>query len=168
MTRATFGIFLPKLSSFIDWCCTQVSYTGSWEPLVCCRCEIFDMVICFYLKLIIKINRLYICWDLTLILILICPSLDGTYYCILFSICPTSVYTCPVLTVLCIDWFSSVFGSPNWAFLRKMCLASMCPSHFHFFFRTTAYQVTKPTTNVPLGVLKNCISLKRLEILDGC
>jgi hypothetical protein len=28
--------FLPKLSSFIDWCCyyTQVSYTGSWEPLV--------------------------------------------------------------------------------------------------------------------------------------
>ena len=29
-------IFLPKLSSFIDWCCyyTQVSYTGSWEPLV--------------------------------------------------------------------------------------------------------------------------------------
>ena len=35
MTRATFGIFLSKLSSFIDWCCyTQVSYTGSWEPLV--------------------------------------------------------------------------------------------------------------------------------------
>jgi len=35
MTRATFVIFLPKLSSFIDWCCyTQVSYTGSWEPLV--------------------------------------------------------------------------------------------------------------------------------------
>jgi hypothetical protein len=29
-------IFLPKLSSFIDWCCyyTQVSYTGSLEPLV--------------------------------------------------------------------------------------------------------------------------------------
>jgi hypothetical protein len=29
-------IFLPKCSSFIDWCCyyTQVSYTGSWEPLV--------------------------------------------------------------------------------------------------------------------------------------
>jgi hypothetical protein len=28
--------FLPKLSSFIDWCYyTQVSYTGSWEPLVC-------------------------------------------------------------------------------------------------------------------------------------
>ena len=28
--------FLQKLSSFIDWCCyyTQVSYTGSWEPLV--------------------------------------------------------------------------------------------------------------------------------------
>jgi hypothetical protein len=36
VTRATFVIFLPKLSSFIDWCCyyTQVSYTGSWEPLV--------------------------------------------------------------------------------------------------------------------------------------
>ena len=36
MTSATFVIFLP-LSSFIDWCCyyTQVSYTGSWEPLVC-------------------------------------------------------------------------------------------------------------------------------------
>ena len=36
MTRATFVIFWPKLSSFIDWCCyyTQVSYTGSWEPLV--------------------------------------------------------------------------------------------------------------------------------------
>ena len=34
---ATFVIFSPKLSSFIDWCCyyTQVSYTGSWEPLVC-------------------------------------------------------------------------------------------------------------------------------------
>jgi len=33
MTRATFVIFL---SSFIDWCCyyTQVSYTGSCEPLV--------------------------------------------------------------------------------------------------------------------------------------
>ena len=32
---ATFVIFLPKLSSFIDWCCyyTQVSYTGS--SLVC-------------------------------------------------------------------------------------------------------------------------------------
>jgi len=27
--------FLSKLSSFIDWCYyTQVSYTGSWEPLV--------------------------------------------------------------------------------------------------------------------------------------
>ena len=36
MTRATFFIFWPKLSSFIDWCYyTQVSYTGSWEPLVC-------------------------------------------------------------------------------------------------------------------------------------
>ena len=37
MTKATFFFFfLPKLSSFIDWCCyyTQVSYTGSWEPLV--------------------------------------------------------------------------------------------------------------------------------------
>jgi hypothetical protein len=36
MTRATFVIFWPKLSSFIDWCCyyTQVSYTGCWEPLV--------------------------------------------------------------------------------------------------------------------------------------
>ena len=36
MTRATFVIFWPKLSSFIDWCCcyTQVSYTGSQEPLV--------------------------------------------------------------------------------------------------------------------------------------
>jgi hypothetical protein len=38
MTRATFVIFWPKLSSFIYWCCymyyTQVSYTGSWEPLV--------------------------------------------------------------------------------------------------------------------------------------
>ena len=37
MTKATFvKFFLPKLSSFIDWCCyyTQVSYTGSWEPLV--------------------------------------------------------------------------------------------------------------------------------------
>ena len=34
MMRATFVIFLPKLSSFIDWCYTQVSYTGSWEPLV--------------------------------------------------------------------------------------------------------------------------------------
>jgi hypothetical protein len=34
MTRATFGIFWPKLSSFIDWCYTQVSYTGSWESLV--------------------------------------------------------------------------------------------------------------------------------------
>jgi hypothetical protein len=35
MTRATFVIFLPKLLSFIDWCYyTQVSYTGSWEPLV--------------------------------------------------------------------------------------------------------------------------------------
>ena len=33
---ATFVIFWPKLSSFIDWCYyTQVSYTGSWEPLVC-------------------------------------------------------------------------------------------------------------------------------------
>ena len=31
MTRATFGIFLPKLSRFIDRCCyTQVRYTGSW------------------------------------------------------------------------------------------------------------------------------------------
>jgi hypothetical protein len=30
------GFTSPKLSSFIDWCCyyTQVSYTGSWEPLV--------------------------------------------------------------------------------------------------------------------------------------
>ena len=36
MTRATFVIFLPKLSGFIDWCCyyAQVRYTGSWEPLV--------------------------------------------------------------------------------------------------------------------------------------
>jgi hypothetical protein len=37
MTKATIvNFFLPKLSSFIDWCCyyTQVSYTGSWEPLV--------------------------------------------------------------------------------------------------------------------------------------
>ena len=36
MTRATFVIFWLKLSSFNDWCCyyTQVSYTGSWEPLV--------------------------------------------------------------------------------------------------------------------------------------
>ena len=36
MTRATFVIFWPKLSSFIDWCCyyTQVSYACSWEPLV--------------------------------------------------------------------------------------------------------------------------------------
>ena len=35
MTRATFVIFWPKLASFIDWCYyTQVSYTGSWEPLV--------------------------------------------------------------------------------------------------------------------------------------
>jgi hypothetical protein len=35
MTRATFVIFWPKLSSFIAWCCyTQVSYAGSWEPLV--------------------------------------------------------------------------------------------------------------------------------------
>ena len=36
MTRATFVIFWPKLSSFIDWCCyyTHVSYTGSCEPLV--------------------------------------------------------------------------------------------------------------------------------------
>jgi hypothetical protein len=34
MTRATFVIFLPKLSSFIDWCYTQVNYTGSWKPLV--------------------------------------------------------------------------------------------------------------------------------------
>jgi hypothetical protein len=35
-TKATFvNFFLPKLSSFIDWCYyTQVSYTGSWEPLV--------------------------------------------------------------------------------------------------------------------------------------
>jgi hypothetical protein len=35
--KATFvNYFLPKLSSFIDWCCyyIQVSYTGSWEPLV--------------------------------------------------------------------------------------------------------------------------------------
>jgi hypothetical protein len=33
MTRATFVIFWPKLSSFVDWCCyTQVSYTGSQEP----------------------------------------------------------------------------------------------------------------------------------------
>ena len=31
MTRATFVIFL---SSFFDWCYTQVSYAGSWEPLV--------------------------------------------------------------------------------------------------------------------------------------
>ena len=31
MTRATFVIFWPKLSSFIDWFYyTQVSYTGSW------------------------------------------------------------------------------------------------------------------------------------------
>jgi hypothetical protein len=31
-----FFVDLDKLSSFIDWCCyyTQVSYTGSWEPLV--------------------------------------------------------------------------------------------------------------------------------------
>ena len=35
MTRATLVIFWPKLASFIDWCYyTQVSYTGSWEPLV--------------------------------------------------------------------------------------------------------------------------------------
>ena len=36
MTSATFVIFWLKLSSFIDWCCyyTQVSYKGSWEPLV--------------------------------------------------------------------------------------------------------------------------------------
>ena len=35
-------IFWPKLSSFIDWCCyyTQVSYTGSWEPLV-------EILLCF-------------------------------------------------------------------------------------------------------------------------
>ena len=46
MTRVTFVIFfLPKLSSFIDWCYyTQVSYTGSWEPLVIC---------CFYIKCIL-------------------------------------------------------------------------------------------------------------------
>ena len=33
MTRA---IVLPKLSSFIDWCCfyAQVGYAGFWEPLV--------------------------------------------------------------------------------------------------------------------------------------
>ena len=31
---------MTKLSSFIDWCCycTQVSYTGSWEPLVLSNC----------------------------------------------------------------------------------------------------------------------------------
>ena len=36
MTKATFVNFFHRLSSFIDWCCyyTQVSYTGSWEPLV--------------------------------------------------------------------------------------------------------------------------------------
>ena len=36
MTKATFVNFFDRLSSFIDWCCyyTQVSYTGSWEPLV--------------------------------------------------------------------------------------------------------------------------------------
>ena len=134
MTRATFGIFLPKLSSFIDWCCcTQVSYTGSWEPLVCCRCEIFDMVMCFYLKLIIKINRMYICWDLTLILILICPSLDGTYYCILFSICPTSVYTCPVLTVLCIDWFSSKFLAHRTELFWEKCVLPLGVRHISTF-----------------------------------
>ena len=34
MKRTTFFIFWPKLSSFIDWCYyTQVSYTGSCEPL---------------------------------------------------------------------------------------------------------------------------------------
>jgi hypothetical protein len=37
MTRATFVIFWPKLSSFIDWCCyyTQVSYTGSCFGFLC-------------------------------------------------------------------------------------------------------------------------------------
>ena len=35
MTKATFVNFFYQLSSFIDWCYyTQVSYTGSWEPLV--------------------------------------------------------------------------------------------------------------------------------------
>jgi hypothetical protein len=40
MTKATFVNFFYRsyifVSSFIDWCCyyTQVSYTGSWEPLV--------------------------------------------------------------------------------------------------------------------------------------
>jgi hypothetical protein len=42
MTRATFVIFWPKLSSFIDWCCyyTHVSYTGSSEPLVSLPCSL--------------------------------------------------------------------------------------------------------------------------------
>jgi hypothetical protein len=48
MTRATFVIFWPKLSSFIDWCCySQVSYTGSWEPLVCIY-KTYYMLILFY------------------------------------------------------------------------------------------------------------------------
>jgi hypothetical protein len=36
MTRATFGVFLPKLSSLLTDVVIpgQVSYTGSWEPLV--------------------------------------------------------------------------------------------------------------------------------------
>jgi hypothetical protein len=50
MTRATFVIFWAKLSSFIDWCCcyTQVSYTGSWEPLVrsACSCYLIFSFMC--------------------------------------------------------------------------------------------------------------------------
>ena len=46
MTRTTFVIFIRKLSSVIDWCCyyTQVSYTGSWEPLVSILFVMLDVI----------------------------------------------------------------------------------------------------------------------------
>ena len=47
MTKAAFvNFFLAKLSSFIDWCCyyTQVSYTGSWEPLVVVHIYMYFLV----------------------------------------------------------------------------------------------------------------------------
>ena len=52
MTRATFVIFWPKLSSFIDWCCyyTQVSNTGSWEPLVIITVERWHYNVSFSIK----------------------------------------------------------------------------------------------------------------------
>ena len=46
------------------------------------------------------------------------------------------------------------------AFPLEMCLVSVCPSIclyvVNFFFRNTACQVTKLTTNLPREVLKKC------------